>query len=153
MHWLNVQTVGRCAAVIVAAGFLFAPAFAAADEAPAFQEPVVPPGQEELLSAMLGRGAALPDGCKFAGGDADGPIIRATYTCPTGEVVFEVVHPSNAAEAATQTERFAIAVQSGSPPTELADTLASLIHSREADFEWVWLTADGVEDEQSSPPL
>jgi|SRR5262245_60992878 len=128
----------------VVGALLVAPAWATEEEplaeagakAPA-AELVVPPGQEALLSAMLGRGATLPDGCKFAGGTADGPTIQGTYTCPSGPVVIEVTHRSNAAETTTQTEDFAIAVQSGAPPEELTDVLASLIHAKEPDFEWV----------------
>jgi hypothetical protein len=123
---------------------LVAPALASQEEpiaaevagAPA-DELVVPPGQEELISAMLGHGASLPDGCKFAGGVVDGPTIQSTYTCPSGKVVLQLTHPTNAAETATQTEDFAITVQSGAPPEELTDVLASLIRSREPEFAWV----------------
>jgi hypothetical protein len=123
---------------------LVAPALASREESivaegadAAVDELVVPPGQEELISAMLGRGTTLPDGCKFAGGTVDGSIIRSTYTCPSGQVVVELTHASNAAETATQTEDFAITVQSGAPPEELTDVLASLIRSREPEFAWV----------------
>lgn len=146
MRWVNAESRRGVAAAVLAAALFLTPAFAT-DGGRDFEEPVVPPGQEELLSAMLGRGSALPNGCKFAGGGADGPVIRATYTCSTGEVIVAVVHASNGAESATQTEHFAIAVESGSAPSELTDTLASLIHSREGDFEWVWLSGDPVGDE------
>jgi hypothetical protein len=101
--------------------------------------PVIPPGQEELLADILGRGATFADGCTFAGGQADGPVIRATYTCPTGEVVLELVHPSLEAATATRTDRFAITLKNGSPPDGLIAALASRIRSREAAFEWKWI--------------
>jgi hypothetical protein len=103
------------------------------------QGAVIPPGQEELLAQMLGRGAALPAQCVFAGAEADHAVVRATYDCPSGAVVFELSHPSKAARGATQTDRFAIAVQGGTPPSGLADALAALIRSKEAAFEWKWL--------------
>jgi hypothetical protein len=98
---------------------------------------VVSPGQEELISTMLGHGAALPDGCKFSGGIVQGPMIQSTYTCPSGQVVFVLTHPDNAEHAATETEDFAITVQSGAPPGELTDVLASLIRSHETEFAWI----------------
>lgn len=125
---------------------LIAPAFALAGEPLAVEELVVPGGQDELLATMLGRGAKLPDGCKFSGGTAEGPIIRSTYTCPSGEVVCHLVHRDNATATATQTERFAIMVESGAPPRALVEALAALVRADEADFEWMWF---GPEDEDA----
>jgi hypothetical protein len=123
-------------------GLLLTATFATEGEPLRYDEPVVPPGQDQLLSTMLGHGARLPEGCKFAGGAADGPLIRSTYRCPSGEVVYHIVHPENATESATQTERFAIMVESGAPPTTLIDALASLMRSSEGEFEWLWLTSE-----------
>lgn len=110
-----------------------------------YEEPVVPPGQDELISKMLGRGAALPDGCTFGGGVSDGPLITGKYSCPSGKVVLHVVHPDNATESAIETERFAIMIESGAPPTTLTETLGSLFRASEADFEWLWLTPEEEE--------
>jgi hypothetical protein len=132
------------------AGLLVTATSATEGEPLPYDEPVVPAGQDELLSTMLGRGAQLPDGCKFAGGGADGPLIRSTYTCPSGEVVYHIVHPDNATEAAIETERFAIMIDSGAPPTTLIETLASLMRSSEGEFEWVWLTSQEEETETPS---
>jgi hypothetical protein len=100
---------------------------------------VIPPGQEDLLAEMLGRGAPLASGCTFAGGHADGPSVRVTYTCPSGEVVLELAHPDQARSTTAKTERFAITLQSGSPPDELVADLVSRIRSRENLFEWKWI--------------
>jgi hypothetical protein len=102
-------------------------------------EAVIPPGQEELLADMLGRGATLPGECKFNGVEADHAIISTTYSCPSGEVVFELRHPSEAARGATRTERFGMTVKSGTPPAGLTDALAALIRSHETKFEWKWV--------------
>jgi hypothetical protein len=103
------------------------------------REAVIRPGQEELVAEMLGRGAKLPGGCTWAGAEADHALIRATYSCPAGEVVFTLQHPSTGRGAPIQTERFAITVLSGNPPSGLADALATLIRSREGAFEWTWI--------------
>ena len=124
------------AVLVVSCAFLLAPVFAMEEEPPVCDEPVVPPGQDALLAAMLGRGAALPDACTFAEGLADGPIIRARYACPSGDVVFALVHPTNAAPTSLQTERFALALQSGSASDELVGALLFLIRSGEASFDW-----------------
>jgi hypothetical protein len=97
---------------------------------------VVPEKQEELLAQMFAKGETLPGDCRFAGGQAQGSQISATYRCAGGEVVFELHHPSDAASAVARTERFGILVGSGSPPPGLVDALAARIRSRESAFEW-----------------
>jgi hypothetical protein len=111
----------------------------AADEYSADGEPVITAGQEDLLAEMLGKGATLPDECKLAAGEVDHAIVRATYACPGGEVVFELRHPSTAPANATQTARFAMTLLRGSPPAGLADAVVSRVRSREATFEWKML--------------
>jgi len=99
--------------------------------------PVVPTGQDELIADMLGRGATLPGGCKFDAGDVNGSVIRSTYTCPSGNVVLELRHPTKAPPGALRTDQFAITVHAGSPPAGLQDALAALIRTREATFKWL----------------
>jgi hypothetical protein len=123
---------------------------ASADEAPAGDVAVVPPGQEELLAELLGRGASFPGSCALTGGQADGSVVRATYRCPDGDVVVELHYPQRAPAGAVQTARFAVFVQSGAPPPGLVDALVSRIRSHEAAFEWKVLTPPPVAG-QSSP--
>src|SRR5947208_3265485 len=105
-------------------GALRTPAAGAAENEPAQgDEPVIPPGQEELLADMLGRGATLPGQCSFANGGVERTTVKAAYTCPGGEVVFELHHPSKAPAGATQTARFAVTVRAGSPPAGMAEAL------------------------------
>jgi len=40
-----------------------------------------------VLGVMLGKGAALPEGCELTSGDPNGRVVRATYTCAAGPVV------------------------------------------------------------------
>lgn len=112
-------------------------------EQPTEPQAVIPPGREDLLADMLGRGTTLAGQCQFTGGQIDRTTIRASYKCPGGEVVFELRHPSTAPSGSTQTAQFAIIRQSGSPPAGLEDALVSSVRSREAGFEWKWIGASG----------
>lgn len=96
---------------------------------------VIPPGQEELLGEMLGRGETLA-GCQLDNGKVDHALVKVVYSCPSGEVELELVHPSVAPEGATKTERFAIMLQRGTAPEGLIPALASRIRSKESTFEW-----------------
>jgi hypothetical protein len=146
---LTGRCLGRAARVISVCALLVSPVLAdetapppvARSEHADLEEPAIPPGQEELLSAMLGKGTPLPGGCTLSAGNVEHTLVKATYTCPGGEVVVELAHPSTAAQPAVSTERFAITVLSGVPPTELTDALAGLIRTREGAFVWMVPTA------------
>jgi len=97
---------------------------------------VIPPGQEEVLAGMLGRGASLPGPCNLAGAEVDHNIIKSTYNCPQGEVVFELRHPSEAPNGASQTAQFGVVLRSGTPPDGFIDALVALIRSKEGAFQW-----------------
>ncbi len=145
-----VKTASRTPAVLTAVLVLFPllppqgafgvfrvrAACAQTDAAAANPEWVIPPGQEELLADMLGRGATLPDDCKLAGAEVDYTIIKTTYKCAQGDITFELRHPSAAPPGATQTARFAITLQNGTPSDSFKEALAARIRSREADFQW-----------------
>jgi len=100
---------------------------------------VIPAGKDEVLGQMLGGADALPGSCTFADGQALRTSVRATYKCPSGDVVFELQHPSKAPAGATQTARFAIKLQSGSPPEGFTDALVARIRAHETGFEWTWI--------------
>ena len=111
---------------------------------PAVRQAVIPPGQEEQLANMLGRGATLPGQCQFARAQVDQSVISSTYTCPQGEVVVELAHPSVAASDAATTEKFAIAVREGAAPPEFLEGLLERIRAEEAAVEWAWTGASPV---------
>lgn len=96
----------------------------------------IPAGQDELMADIVGRGETLPGDCKFTGGQVEGALIRASYACSGGEVVYELRHPSAAPSGAITTAQFAVVLRSGSPPAGFADALVSRIRSREAAFQW-----------------
>jgi hypothetical protein len=112
-------------------------AVANADEVVEPEPPGIPPGQDELLLAMLGKGESLPGGCEVGDVSIVYSVIEAHYNCSQGEVVLELTHSSGAYEEDTQTRDFAIAVLEGSPPTSLVDEISVRVLDRENGFEWV----------------
>lgn len=127
MTWLRVACI---------AGHLVAAIAAAAPARAGDAAMVVPPGREEFLATMLGRGEALPGGCSFAGGGIEPAVVRAVYHCPGGEVVVELRHPDVAADAPMRTDRFAITVRPAGAPAELVDGIAARVRASEAQFAW-----------------
>ncbi len=86
---------------------------------------------------MVGRGATLPDGCKFAGGGIRPASIRVDYTCPGKEVVtLDLIHPRSSTDGAIRTKRFAISVFGGTPRPALLDAVESLVRDHESAFQW-----------------
>lgn len=85
---------------------------------------------------MLGHGVALPGDCRLVKGNLDKTTIKATYACPSGEVVVELAHPANAPTRATRTEKFALRVDRGTAPPDLQSVLLSRIRERESQFHW-----------------
>ncbi len=140
------MTLLRCARVLLTCCFataLLCGSAAMADEPAANQdeyegitEPVIPPGQEDLLADMAGRGATLPADCTMASGEIDGRQVKVTYACPSGSVVVEMVHPSTLGGDAPHSEQFALRVASGSAPPELLPALLERIREREKPFVW-----------------
>jgi hypothetical protein len=127
---------GRAVALALSCALLATPVPAADDEDPG-SDPVIPPGEEELIARMLGRGIVL-HGCVLVSAGVEYTIIRATYRCPGGDVAFRLAHPRNAKATSVLTRQFAIDVDSGVPPPGFQETLASLVQPREENFEWIW---------------
>ena len=98
---------------------------------------VIPPGQEDLLAAMLGRGTALPAGCAFVNGEIERTLVRGVYDCPGGRVVIELRHPSAAPAGAAQTDKMAIVTTHGTPPPHFLKAIEGRIREREGTFEWL----------------
>jgi len=129
---------------LVLSSILFSSAFAVEGADYPAGTPAIPPGQEELIAAMLGQGAALPDGCSLVSGTAAYNTITARYSCRGDEIEFALVHPMRAGEEDVQTENFAIAQRSGAADNKLTDALVALVRSKEANFEWIWPAKDDV---------
>jgi hypothetical protein len=135
---MRVSPRGYVAQAALLWALLCTPVLAAKGGTPDKTDPVIPAEQEDILAEMLGRGALLPGGCKFADGQAEPTRIKVTYECAAGAVIFELRHPSKAPADAARTAQFALMLSSGSPPEGLADTLLSRIRSRETAFGWKW---------------
>jgi hypothetical protein len=104
---------------------------------------VILPGAEDLIGSMLGKGETLPGGCKLTAGKIERSSVLATYTCGDAEVGLELDHPASPSAGTVRTERFAIAVKSGTPPAELVDGVASHVRAHEGTFEWKDLGPQG----------
>lgn len=109
-------------------------------------DPAIPPGEEEIIAGMLGRGAAVQH-CTLVRGGVDYTVIDAVYDCPGGEVSVQLAHPWKATATSIQTGQFAITVQGGSPPRGFEEALARLVHAREDDFQWGWQESDAPPDD------
>ena len=100
-------------------------------------ESFIPPGQEQLVGAMLGNGGTpLPGDCKLVSGSLEKTTIKATYSCATGEVLVELAHPDVAPAKAERTAKFALWVERGTAPPDLQSALSSRIRERESQFQW-----------------
>lgn len=106
------------------------------DEARQNERYVIPPGTESLFGDMLGKGETLPGGCTLSDGKIERTSVLATYTCGDKEVVLQVLHPASAPPGGLRTERFAVSVQSGAPPSGMVEAVADRIRAREAAFAW-----------------
>ncbi len=98
---------------------------------------IIPPGNEAVVEQMLGTGETFPGDCKLAGGSIERTAVVARYDCSGGRTVaVELRHPSDAPQAATRTERFAI-VARGPAPAGFVDAIARRVAAAEAHFRWM----------------
>lgn len=111
---------------------------------------VIPPGQEALLAAMLGKDLALPGGCRWTGASIDRTTVASHFTCGDREHLLTLCHPSGpcAASAAATTNAFAL---SGDLPAPLLEVLAQRLREGESTFLWAeGVSATPERDERSS---
>lgn len=132
----------RAANGILAVAVVIACAGAGTTRAEDALDIVVPPGQDAVMAAMLGLGAALPGNCGLLDGKANGGYVRAVYACPTGHVVLGLTHPSLAPAGAIFTDRFGIVLQDGAPSDELVGAVVWLVRSNEGHFSWASTARD-----------
>jgi hypothetical protein len=130
---VGLWTLDHAAAVLllIIIGFPFGAAPAGAQ--------IIPPGEEQLLTTMLGGGVPLPDGCSLADGQIDRDVVRARYHCPNGDVRIHLSHPSTRGPHVIVTKQFALTVVDGSPHDELLAAIAALIRANESEFSWSML--------------
>lgn len=98
---------------------------------------VIGPGQEPLLSDMLGKGVALPGDCAWAGASVEQSRVLSRYTCAGAGIELELRHPTDGAGSLASTLRFGIWARPGAPPPlALVEALAARLRTREAEFAW-----------------
>jgi hypothetical protein len=115
---------------------------AADDDDTATAEPVIPPGEEQVAAAMLGRGTGLQYCTLLSGGIHDN-VISGIYNCVGNEVRVELANPRNATATSIETGQFAVTVQ-GSPTAGFQDDLISRVRSAEGNFQWAWPQRDAA---------
>lgn len=112
----------------------------------------LPPGQDDAFADMLGRGATLPDGCRWNGALIDRSFIISQYDCGGGILKLTLKHPSdiNAPNAIARTERF---VFFGEIPTALREALVTRVRAGEPAIKWDFthVQAPGVDKSVTAP--
>jgi len=99
-------------------------------------EYVIVPSAEPLFGDLLGLGQSLPGGCMFTNGQIERSSVRASYTCGAEQIVLQFHHPEITPRGDVRTKKFAIMVQSGTPPGGFVEAIAERVRAREAAFEW-----------------
>jgi hypothetical protein len=100
----------------------------------------MPPGQEDLVAEMLGRGEEL-GGCRLVQVDMHPSAIEGTYRCQEVHDGVAVVleYPSTDSRMTFSTLKFAVSAR-GPAPEALLDALRRRILEHEAG--WHWLAAN-----------
>lgn len=106
----------------------------------------IPPGQEDLLADMLGRGVPLPGPCRWDGASVESVRIRARYVCDRSASREELilVHPTVAPPDAVRTARFALIDPRHALPAAVITEIASRVRAREA--RWMWSLPESASD-------
>lgn len=96
---------------------------------------VLPPGQDDLVAGLLGRGAALPGGCAWQAAAIDHDRVVSRYDCGGRVVEVQLVHASVAPAGASVAGSTALVAGPGAPPA-LVDALAARLRARDAALTW-----------------
>jgi hypothetical protein len=97
----------------------------------------IPPGQDEQILRMLGRGAELPGDCRLADVAVDAERLLARYGCgrPARTVTIALHPPAPAREGALRTTRFQL-LPVGEAPPGLVAAVAERVREGESGFRW-----------------
>lgn len=95
------------------------------------------PGQDAVLAPLLGRGAALPDGCALATLDARSDHVTARYACPdhSAPLTLDLYVGRPTTPVAGYSGRFGIETSEGFP-RPLRDALLARVSAGENRLEW-----------------
>ncbi|MCC6214078.1 MAG: hypothetical protein IT376_04370 [Polyangiaceae bacterium] len=114
--------------------------------------PVIPPGQDAVLGALVGAGQPDVGGCRLVSADAEKVRIEATYDCAGARVGVVLHHRSAAVEALAESEQFRVATAPGSAPPPPALVAGVLERVRQHEQRFRWLGADSGERLSAPPP-
>ncbi len=105
---------------------------------PSRADRVIPPGREEAILTLLGRGLALPEGCALASASVERTRAIGVYHCADRERRVTLSSRVEGNPSIRQTDAFAITFD---PPGHAAfeDALAASVHAHEAT--WVWVSS------------
>lgn len=135
-------------AELAALGIPPAPSDEPAPDADLPKTQVIPPGQEALVTRLLGEGEDVA-GCRYDAASIELTHVRATYACPGGAVTLEL-HPLAAAVTPVErTAQFALTVGAGAP-AGLAAAVAAHVRAHEAG--WRWAVANAPDAVAAQPP-
>lgn len=99
---------------------------------------VIPPGQEELLGTMVGRGSTPLGGCQFGSASTEKSFVRVRYRCEGArDVSVELRHADADGDALVRTSQFAIVATDGEVPSSLVAALEGNIRASESKWQWV----------------
>lgn len=119
---------------LLASALLLVAALASADEAW-----VIAPGQEALLTSLLGGPDPLPGPCHLLGAGVDRAVVRARYACDGRPALdLELQRPGTTGlRPLAETAHFWLtAPAAADPPPALIAALAARIRAGEAPFRW-----------------
>jgi tetratricopeptide (TPR) repeat protein len=111
--------------------------------------PVIPPGAEKRILAMLGGKSRLPGGCALDDARIDGKRVTATYRCARGALAtLTLRYPTDGygARDLRRTEHFILVAGDGATAA-LLDAVVTRVKAGEAGFEWITPKV-----EQGAPP-
>ncbi|HEX9051130.1 MAG TPA: SGNH/GDSL hydrolase family protein [Anaeromyxobacter sp.] len=102
---------------------------------------LLPPGQEDQVAGLLGRGAALTGGCAWRSASIDHDRVIARYDCGGRAVDVQLVHASVAPRGAHVAGSTAL-VAGPDAPRALVDALEARLRARGADLGWIASSGD-----------
>ncbi len=101
---------------------------------------VLAPDQGDAIAEIMGRGAPLPDRCRFTGGAIELDQARVFYACDAAEIVLLLRPVAAIGWNAGAPKGLTLEVVAGAPPAALLRALESRVAERGSSLAWVSTT-------------